>query len=483
MTGKRPNVIIIITDQQNSNTLSCYDGQVQTPNIDLLALKGVKFRKHYVTSPLCIPSRASIWTSMYPHQLGIMKANPNSFDEVHVNDDGRDSSLPLEARTIGDIANENGYLTAYFGKWHLGRENTIQHGFKIFKTELRGSYEQKIEETKKVSFPKGSDRLEQQGMESFTLQEDTVMTDLAINFLRDSIDTEKPFFMVLSMRFPHDPYTGPYDSYIDPKKLKLPGNVWDDLTRKPISQSRGVARDIFTGEIGAKRSEKAEAKLKEIYARYHGLVHLVDLNVGRIIDELDSLGISKNTIVVFMSDHGDMMGSHGLFFKGLFLYEETTRVPLIISWPGHIPENKEVTTLTSMIDITPTLLDLMQITKPTSMVGESMRQLWDYSHNIRNSVFIELFESYGQWGPIFGIRTENYKYNWYIGDTDELYDINNDPEEINNIAENSKNRDLIIGLREQLARWLSDTGDVSVSRLIRTYPGKKPNWVSLGEKK
>ena len=218
----KPNIIIIITDQQNSNSLSCYGSQLNTPHIDELAKKGVKFSKHYVTSPLCVPSRASIWTSLYPHQLGILKSNSNSFEEVHVNDDGRDTGLPADTLTIGDLANANGYSTAYFGKWHLGNENSAQHGFNVFKTELRGSYEQRIEETGKVSFRKDSNRLEQQGMESFELQEDTVMTNLAIDYIRGTMNSNRPFFVVLSFRFPHDPYTGPFDDYLNPMTLSPP---------------------------------------------------------------------------------------------------------------------------------------------------------------------------------------------------------------------------------------------------------------------
>ena len=150
----KPNIIIVMTDQENIDTLSCYGGQLRTPNIDKLATNGVRFAKNYVTCPLCVPSRASIWTSLYPHQLGLLNPESNSNGVVHVNDDGRDISLPTEAQTLSDLANENGYRTAYFGKWHLGNENTKQHGFQTFKTELRGSYEQKLSETNKISFRK-----------------------------------------------------------------------------------------------------------------------------------------------------------------------------------------------------------------------------------------------------------------------------------------------------------------------------------------
>lgn len=479
----KPNVIIIITDQENINTLSCYGGQLNTPNIDRLAAKGVRFVKNYVTCPLCVPSRASIWTSLYPHQLGLPNIEDKADGVVHVNDDGREISLPASAQTLSDLANENGYKTAYFGKWHLGNENARQHGFQVFKSELRGSYEQKLSETNRMAFSEGTNRLEQQGLEPFEIQEDTVMTDLAINFIEDSSkDYTKPFLLVLSMRFPHDPYSGPFDDLLNPDHINLPESLKDDLTNKPYSQRRGAARELFLREIGTAITDNEMKELRNIYARYLGLMHLVDLNVGRLVDKLNRLSITKDTIIVFTSDHGDMMGAHGLFFKGLFMYEEVTKVPLIISWPGHLPEGKAVATLTSMIDFTPTLLDLMDIEKPISMAGESMRQLWDYSHNVRNAVFMELFESYGEWGAIFTIRTQKYKYNWYAGDSDELYDIENDSTEMNNIAMRPENRDLIIGLREQLARWLKQTGDVNISDLIRTYPGRKPGWVSLGGK-
>ena len=155
------------------------------------------------------------------------------------------------------------------------------------------------------------------------------------------------------------------------------------------------------------------------------------------------------------------------------MYHESTRVPLIIRWPGRVPSGKRVSALTSMIDVVPTLLDLMGIPQALSMRGESMRQLWDYGYNKRTALFMEVFESYGFWGPIFGVRTERYQYNWYLGDDDELYDIVADPNEMVNLAGRSECRDTVIGLRSQIRAWLSDTGDPSIGSLLMVPPGKK----------
>lgn len=462
--SERPNVLILMTDQQQCGTLGCYGvDAAKTPAIDGLAATGTLFENHFVTSPLCVPSRASLWSSTYPHENG-----------VTVNDEARPIALPDSQVTIGDLARSNGYHTAYIGKWHLGREGVPQHGFDEWWTHLRGSYEQELEESGQIHLDAQKDRLSQRGDVPFDLAHDTQVANRAIEFIgRSAAEGKSPFFCVASMRAPHDPYIGPFSDYYDRREIPIPQSVSDSLSGKPHSQLRGPQRQWFVDWIGDSLDSAGAGLLADVIARYWGLVRLVDVNVGRILTALDESGMSDSTIVVFLSDHGDMMGAHGLFSKGLFMYNETTRVPLIIRWPGRVPGGNKVSALTSMIDVVPTLLDLMGIPQALSMRGESMRQLWDYGYNKRTALFMEVFESYGFWGPIFGVRTERYQYNWYLGDDDELYDIVADPNEMVNLAGRPECRDTVIGLRSQIRAWLSDTGDPSIGSLLMVPPGKK----------
>ncbi|MBM3214853.1 DUF4976 domain-containing protein [Candidatus Poribacteria bacterium] len=456
---ERPNVLILMTDQQHTNTLGCYGNEtISTPNIDRIAREGVLFERHYVTIPLCVPSRASIWSSQYAHTNGVM-----------VNDDGRGITFPDEIDTIGDVAKRAGYRCGYIGKWHIGRERAPQHGFTdAWWTHLRGSYEQSLEESGQIDFPHGSNRGSQRGIVPLELAHDTVVCDRTIEFLRQY--REDPFLCVCSMRAPHDPYIGPFDDLYDPADVPIPPTVTETFADKPFCQTTGVPRRWFESWVGSDPANLNLDELRRIIARYWGLVNLIDVNVGRVLDTLDDLGIADDTIVLYMADHGDAMGNHGLFAKGLFMYDDATRVPCILRLPGQVPHGRRVRHLTSTIDVTPTLLDLMGIGVPRSMQGESMRQVWDYAHNRRDAVFMEMYEAYGEMSPILSVRTHRWKYNWHLADQDELYDMEDDPLEQRNLAQMGAHRDTLLGLRYRILRWLEETGDVRLSDLARTMP-------------
>ena len=457
--SKKPNVVFIMTDQQNTNTLGCYGNSIiRTPHIDRLASEGALFERHYVSAPLCVPSRGSIWSSRYPHCNGVM-----------VNDDDRSVALEKDVLTFGDAAKAAGYRCGYFGKWHVGRENVAQHGFTDgWWTHLRGSYEQSLEESGFV-FPKDSDRGSQRGLVPFELAHDTVVATKTIEFIEER--REEPFVVICSMRAPHDPYTGPFNDLYDPADVPLPPTFREDFHDKPHAQLRGAPRDWFHRWIGSDPAAYDVEELRRIIARYWGLVHLVDTNVGRVLQCLDDLSLAGDTIVVFMADHGDMMGEHGLFAKGLFMYEGSNRIPCVIRWTGRIPAGRRVSWLSSAVDIVPTLLDLMGVPQPACMQGRSMRALWDHSDNHRDAVFAEIWEAYGCSCPILSVRTERWKYNWYLADQDELYNMSEDPLETRNLAPLKEFRETLFGMRSRIERWLLETGDVQLSRLCRIPPG------------
>lgn len=465
---KKPvNVVFIMTDQQNVNTLGCYGNPViRTPNIDRIASEGVVFEKAYVTTPVCVPSRASIWSSRHPHCNGVM-----------VNDGGqRNIRLEPEITTLGDVAKAAGYACGYIGKWHIGHEQTPQHGFTdAWWTQLRGSYEQELQEGGDYAFapakapPALNTRLAQRGEVPFELAHDTAVASRTIDFIRQNAD--RPFVAVCSMRAPHDPYIGPFDDLYDPADVLLPETLHESFAGKPALQQRGIPRQWFQQWATHKDGSINETGLRQIIARYWGMVHLVDQNVGRVLGVLDELALAENTIVVYMSDHGEMMGAHGLMAKGCFMYEEATRVPLLMRLKGHIPGGVRSANLASAIDVVPTLLDLMGIGKPDAMQGVSLRQYWDYAFNVRDAVFMQIWETYGLFDPILAVRTDRWKYSWHLADIDELYDLHEDPLEKVNLATDRRNEEALRGLRGRITDWLVETGDISVSALSRVHKG------------
>jgi arylsulfatase A-like enzyme len=456
-----------MTDQQNANTLGCYGNPViRTPNMDRSAGEGVLIENAYVTTPVCVPSRASIWSARYPHCNGVM-----------VNDGGRrDIRLDPSIATLGDVAKAAGYSCGYFGKWHIGHEQTPQHGFTdAWWTHLRGSYEQDLEESAAFRFEpvqaptRLGQRLAQRGQVPFELAHDTAVTTRTIDFIREH--AERPFVAVCSMRAPHDPYIGPFDGLYDPADVLLPPTLGETFQGKPALQARGVPRDWFRRWAMAPDGTLDERGLREVIARYWGMVHMIDLNVGRLLDALDELGLAERTVVVFMSDHGEMMGAHGLMSKGCFMYEDATRVPLILRHTGALPAGARATHLASAIDVVPTLLDLMGLAKPDEMQGITLRQYWDYAFNVRDAVFLQIWETYGLFDPILAVRTERWKYSWHLADMDELYDLEEDPHEMRNLATDQANADAIRGLRSRIQDWLVETGDIPISTLAKFYKG------------
>jgi arylsulfatase A-like enzyme len=452
-TGRRPNLLVIGSDQHRWYDLGCYGNAVlQTPNIDRLAREGTRFGHSFVTCPLCVPSRASMWSARYPHSIGV----------TH-NDDGREVELPDCCATIGDLLSRHGYRCGYIGKWHVGREETPQHGFKDrWFTFLRNSYEDWLEQTGQWTAPDGVRGFERRGKVPFDLAHDTVVTNQTMDFI--SAHRDDAWFAVCGMRAPHDPYIGPFDGLYDPADVPLPPNADDDLSNKPHCQrvSWGAG---YRQQLGIQSADD----LRAVIARYWGLVHLVDVNVGRLLNHLDELGLAQDTVVAFWVDHGDMMGAHSLLSKGPFMYEETNRVPFIIRAPGLVPAGQCVDALASVVDYAPTLLDLLGVRADWRVDGTSLLPAVLHHGPGREVVFAETFETYRQKQPVFMARTRRWKYSYYAGDTDELYDLDNDPHELMNLAGTAACRGVQRDLQTALVDWLRTTGDVSLSDVLAKH--------------
>ena len=422
-----PNILLILTDQQRHDTLSALTNNfgAHTPAMDSLVNRGTSFTSAYCTSPICGPSRGSIMTGLFPTQNG-----------VYANLGNPCGPLNEALDTLGHHMQRHGYETAYRGKWHLGGD-VGRYGFEY------------AEEC----------------------SHDPTTVNLAARYWRDRdwLNRRRPFLHVVSLMNPHDVY------FLEPGEIRpveLPRwpNQDDDLATKPWPQRRGPHAQPWPDERW------------EYYRQfYREKTEKVDANIAELLDELTCSGFAPNTFVILASDHGDMAGEHGLPFKGPYLYDGVTRVPLVIAPPRHGMlgssrcddqwkdyQARTCDALVSLIDILPTALDISASANNANpapdLPGMSLMPA------VRGERFAGHDAVFAQWHkagelctPARMVRTARYKYTHYIGVGEELYDLDNDPAEFVNLAhprgEDPHHREVLGSLRDRLVEHCRATGD------------------------
>ncbi|HUT13736.1 MAG TPA: sulfatase-like hydrolase/transferase [Thermoguttaceae bacterium] len=423
--GQPLNLLLIVTDQQTAGALSCAGNPyVKTANLDQLAARGVRFGKSYCAYPLCCPSRGSLFTSRMPHELGIY----GNFD-AELSEKG----VP----TMGELFRAAGYETAYAGKWH------VQVPFPAFKSReipgfavlpLAGRDPHTIDMTK----------------EGKGLTVDPNTADAAIEFLRRS--HEKPFLLTVSVLNPHDicEYSGceAFRSMLpdDPAQLPPARPNLRDTDELPSALQRLVAQ----------HADWSELQWREYLWVYCRLVEKADTEVGRVLAALDQTGLSARTVVVFTSDHGEMMGSHRMVTKQK-LYEESVAVPLIVAPPGAAAA-VDTQHLVSGLDVLPTLLDYAGIAAPASLEGRSLRPLVEgKAVPWRQFVVSETVSG----AEARMVRTARYKYVLFSrGDNrEQFFDMEADPVEMKNLIGDVSLAGEVERHRGLLKQWMEDTQD------------------------
>lgn len=438
MNKQRPNVIWIFGDQHRAQALSCNGNpNVRTPNIDTLAATGVNFNQAVSGYPLCCPYRGSLLTGVYPH-----KSVPK-----------HEAQLPPEQPTIANVFNEAGYDTAYFGKWHLDGFNEAngRAAHHIIPPKRRGGFKQW------TGYENNNSPLDcwvhgGEGDKAFHYRlpgyETNEMTNLFIEYLegkgQENVkDNDEPFFAVLSVQAPHDPYYAPADTMKNhsPAHIRLRDNVPN------IPRIKEPAKNDLAG--------------------YYASIENLDWNVGRIREALFDSGLAFNTHIIFFSDHGDMHGSHGQIRK-TSPYEESIRVPFIIS--GEQPhyngrQNGNVPALVNHVDISATTLGLCGIEKPDWMKGT------DYSHyrlggtskdQEPSSAYLQNLDPRDNIDrPWRGIVTDDgWKYVCLEGGIPYLmFNLNEDPYETVNLVFDRHFVDIRYHLNERLQQWIEETDD------------------------
>ena len=426
----KPNILWICTDQQRYDTIASLGNEhIRTPNIDRLVASGLAFTHAHCQSPICTPSRASFLTGMYPSSVhGCCNGNDYWAD-----------SFPLVTRLLAD----SGYDCGLAGKLHLagayGRiEPRGDDGYRVFKW----SHDHRDQ------WPEGHayrDWLAENGHDLGEmnksaedippeLHQTTWCANEAIAFMNEERDG--PWLMSVNIFDPHSPFDPPHeygDGY-DPAAMPAP------LFRESDIENQRRLEDVDFQNTGKTPEEMGAYEKK---AAYYGMIELIDHNVGRMLAALDESGQRDNTLVIFMSDHGEMLGDHGLILKGCRFYEGLVRVPLILSGPG-IPEGARSDALVELTDIVPTLLEFAKVEIPERVQGRSLSGLLtnpDADH--RDFVRCEYYRALNPTGPgrsqitgTFGTmyRDRRYKLCVYHGhEFGELYDMEEDPDEFRNL--------------------------------------------------
>ncbi len=441
------NVLFIAVDDMN-NDLKCYGHPyVQSPNLDRLAAKGVRFDRAYCQFPLCSPSRVSILTGLRPDTTKI-------FD---LQTDFRKTTLP-EVVTLPQLFRQNGYYVARVGKiYHYGNPGQIgTNGLDdplSWDHRVNPSGRDKNEESKLINHtPKrglGSSLsfLAAEGTDEE--QTDGIVATETIKLLE--ANRERPFFLACGFYRPHCPYVAPkkYFNLYPLERVQLP--------TEPLEHRRAILIPARASVNPYPNFGVTEEQAREALRAYHATITFVDSQVGRLLDALDRLKLAERTIIVFWSDHGYLVGQHGLW-KKQSLFEESARVPFLVYDPRAKGNGKACQRTVELLDVYPTLTDLCGLTPPKDLQGVSLRPLLnDPTAKWDRPAFTQVWR--GNF-PGHSVRTERWRYTeWDNGKRGiELYDHNNDPKEWKNLASDPKYAETVEQLRTLLRKnWPADS--------------------------
>lgn len=435
-TERRPNVVMVLTDDQRWDDLSCAGHPfLKTPNLDRLAAEGVRFSNAFVTTSLCSPSRASYLSGLYAHTHGVI----NNFTEYP-------PQLPSYPRAL----HEAGYRTAYIGKWHMGEDNDQPRpGFDYWASHRgQGKYYD-------TEFNINGKRQMLQGYYTHRV------TELATNWLKK--ESARPFLMILGHKAPHG-------VWIPEKKYET---VFDNLPMNPPrsapidSGKPSWVRDRIRTWHGIEGPLYGTRDFGKFMRTYHATILSVDDSVGELYATLRAIGELDNTVIVFASDNGFLLGEHGSIDKRT-MWEESIRVPLLVRYPGLAPSPKVVDRMVLNVDLAPSLLETCGLPAPPKVHGRSWKKLvqggdpdwrkaWYYEYN---------FESEFPYTPnVRGVRTDQWKYLHYPngeGQRDtykaELYNLEQDPLEMKNLIDAPEAKEMLASLRSTMANLQAETG-------------------------
>ncbi len=429
----KPNILLILTDQQSSESMSSVLGTqyLNTPNMDYLAEHGISFTHAYCSNPLCMPSRSSMFTGRYPHEVGLQTNEQKMMD-------------PLEFPLFGKMFETAGYETGYIGKWHLpfNIKDKESHGFNF------------LAQNKVIGV-------------------DTLIPGSAIEFL--TLKREKPFLLVVSFINPHNICEWARGDKLPDGEIGSPppGDQCPPLRSnhapsKNETDIMNLTRTSYQASRTFPVSGFSDEKWRQYIWAYYRMIEKVDGQIGQILANLRETGQDKNTVIVFLSDHGDCQGAHGWNQKTVF-YDESAKVPLIISHRA-IKKGKSDILVQTGIDLLPTLADIANIPLTAPLPGMSLKAILTHGKPSSDRKYIVVSDKLIQGEIIDGykpepegrmIRDKNFKY-WIYNEgsqKESLFDLQQDPGEMDNLAQDTAYKDELEYFRTTLAEWTKTYND------------------------
>ncbi len=438
MPDTRPNVLWVCTDQQRYDTIRALGNRhINTPCIDAFVAKGVSFTNAFTQSPVCTPSRAAFMTGRYPRTT---KCRQNG------------QALPPNEKLVSRLFADAGYTCGLAGKLHLATcangvvETRIDDGYHVFHWSHHpqpdwpeNAYTQWLQ-SKGTSwedlYSGPSTGYIKHGVPE-EYNQTTWCADKTIEFIREQ--NGDPWFFSYNCFAPHHPFDPPaeYLARYNPEEMPLPKSRPDELAAKTIYQQLD-SRFAHNDPDGYDITRMTDRDKREVIAAYYAMVELIDKQFGRMVAALEETGQLENTLVIFMSDHGEMLGDHGLFLKGPHFYDEAVRVPLIFSWKDRFAAGLRADCLMELIDIAPTLLEAAGIEVPDYIQGRSLMPILLAQADARQHRDYVFSEYYNAWTHkhSYGsmLRTHDEKIIVYHGtDQGEMYDLKADPDEFENL--------------------------------------------------
>lgn len=477
-----PNVLLVLTDQQQASTIEP-DSPCATPNLNRIVADGTRFERSYTSNPICSPSRASMLTGVLPHTHGML-------DVVGHSESPFDDNLDTWSRRLDEL----GYTLGYFGKWHVEESGDLEKfGFDEYEIRDSKAFEEgfsaHLESRGLPTYDPGGDNTIQSGSipnvpvdeinpmfaASGTDYKDHLLYGVhdqpegttehytysrAIDFLEEVDAGSESWCLTVSTFGPHDPYLAPREFFeqYPIEDIEKPPNFHDPMADKP---------NIYRRQRSVWSAMDWEDYATAI-AAYYAYCSYIDAQLGRLLDTLEERDDFEDTVVIFASDHGDLMGAHRLFLKGIAPFEEGYRTPLVVRSPAVDDQPAVCPDIVQLHDVGPTIVDLAGDNNPFPEVGDEERTYGATSlrpflygecpEGYRAEAYAEMHGNAYNWTQRI-YWSERYKYVFNTFDYDELYDLETDPHEMTNLAEDPEYQDVKLEHSRRLWEILVETDD------------------------
>lgn len=448
-------IVFLMTDTTRKDMLGCYGNPaMKTPNLDQLAAEGIRYENAYTCQPVCGPARSAIFTGTFPHTNGMVT---NSI------------AMGANVKTIGQRLHDNGIECGYIGKWHLDGGDyfglgSCPDGWNPDYWYDMKCYLEELTEEERIRSRDPMESYREDFSESFTYAHRC--SDRALRFIDAYKDQD--FFLAVSYDEPHGPSLcpAPYNTMYDNFQFESCPSFQDDLSKKPFMQQIWAGKNIDASEEEINRPSRS-------LSLFLGCNSYVDCEIGRVLDEIKR--VIPNAMIIFTSDHGDMLGAHRLFSKNATAYKEVANIPLLIKGGA---ENCVLNAPASHIDLAPTIMEYFDLPIPKLFEGKSMlSQIKDPSKSVNDVVFMEFtryevdHDGFGGLQIMRAAVSDKYKLVIHLLDSDEFYDLEADPYEVNNLISDENYQIVRNELHDRLLTHMNETRD-----LYRGYQWKMRPW-------